>query len=180
MIKHFLKHFNFLMYLSLALAVSLIAYKDYTIVSDYALSINSNTFDYITYYFVYGNITHFAINAIALLQLAELFKNKEQLFMSLFYLGAIGSGYLAVQINPTLVLVGSSGGVLAVYGYIVMESIFKAPKDTTNYLTHGTIIALLFSSNLFIEYYFNINISHLVHALGLGLGFLFRMLWSRE
>ena len=172
--QHILKNLVLITYLVFSLFTMIYSHFNSSIISDLAISPNGYFLTYLNYMYVHATWTHYIINTVVLLQLAEYFKNNTTFMMFIFWLGGIVAGLFTQCVHPDIMLVGASGGIVCVYGFNSLGSIFNCSTDQrTNYiLTEATIIALFFAGNLFIEHYFNLNISHLTHLFGLLFGYL--------
>lgn len=119
----------------------------------------------VTSMFMHGSLTHLAMNMVVLYQFGEMFereKGKKYLFWLYFaggILTSLGSFIFMYLFALNHVLVGASGAISVLFGWI-------AYKDTFN--RKGLIVAILLIS--FLPLLMGIPIAWYAHIIGFAIG----------
>lgn len=120
------------------------------------------------YYWASVNFQHSLINAVALWGLIDYFKEEEHIIMILFPVSAVLTGLAHYTFFPEKVILGASGGILALYGFIVsFELHFDFRKSIA---VHIVIVGLLAYLSYMLNKYSLFIISHEAHVIGFLIG----------
>lgn len=130
----------------------------------------------ITYYWCSVNVQHALINAVALLVLMDYYKDAEYIPTLLLVIVSVLTGVIHYDLFPHLPIVGSSAGILGIYGFTMATELWIDFKKSI--YVHGIImIIFLYTSYLFTKYG-TMVVSHEAHIIGFILGVLIFAFWN--
>ncbi|ANE35866.1 putative membrane protein (rhomboid family) [Campylobacter iguaniorum] len=120
----------------------------------------------LTTMFLHGSFTHIIMNMAVLFQFGTIFERYlgGVKFLLLYMIGGVLTSLLSLSylfINPTVNLVGASGAICVLLGFMA---------NLDRYSRKGLIIALLLMS--FAPLLLGINIAWYAHLFGFGIGYL--------
>jgi len=122
------------------------------------------------YFFASVSLQHAIINTIAIIVLYEYYKDNETYFLFVFWIGNIAVGLLHYYYFPAKLIVGASGGILALYGFMLAYELYFDFKQSLP--VHLAIIGIMCYVSYMITKYSEITISHEAHIIGLCFGFI--------
>jgi membrane associated rhomboid family serine protease len=126
------------------------------------------------YMYASVNIPHALINAAMLLGLLDYYKDYQILPLILVPIVGILTGLLHFYFFPEKPILGYSGAILGLYGFMTVQELFIDFKKTV--WVHVFAIGVFIYGSYLVDKYSNIIISHEAHLIGFSLGAFFCML----
>jgi membrane associated rhomboid family serine protease/antitoxin component YwqK of YwqJK toxin-antitoxin module len=143
-------------------------------------SLDSEPFRLVTSMFLHGHLFHLFANMYGLFYVGMQLERKigSVNFLIVYFLTGLFAGLASLNFNLFVVSVGASGAIFGVYGFLIVESIRKNPRNKVSILTNFivyVVVVTLVGSRLNFD-----NAAHIGGAIaGLIIGILYGNLQLR-
>ncbi len=139
-------------------------------------SLDSEPFRLVTSMFLHGHLFHLFANMYSLFYVGIQLENKigSWNFLIVYFLTGLLAGLASLNFNLFVVSVGASGAIFGIYGFLIVETIRKNPKNKVSILTNFIIYLLvvtLIGSRL--------NFDNAAHIGGAASGIIIGILYGK-